>query len=244
MRTECNKCIFFENTNCLFDIHNLIDKNRFYIDTKNNTIENYRCDYAFGRNTFEEKQKIHSITIQDVIANVHNRNKIKYNLFLCDNLHNFTYQDFFKKINDLIYPIYSLNIICENINKEIFLNISDNISVKWNICKTITGVSDIESIMVAIYNNCSYDNSSCNVIIRDIKNLDYLDEYIDKIHISNINRSLKPVVFLNLEKKDLFIATDYIKAQDPRILWTLFEDPDKYMSSNDDGDDIPYKFLI
>jgi hypothetical protein len=82
--TLCSKCLFSDKkTECIFKIPELIKKDKIINkDTDGyNTIEDYRCSYAFHKKIYEDnKDELGSI--QDVANQVRRNNTIRYSLCL------------------------------------------------------------------------------------------------------------------------------------------------------------------
>ena len=216
MNTDCSKCIFSDNNNCLFNIVNLI-KDHYNVVNKNgsNYIESYKCSYAFSKDKYEEHKKDLG-NIKDLVVTA---NKLHYYLIVCCvGLSEKDIIDTYNKIEQLHTKPQKLSLVCD-IKKSNIKNLIDylnnkSITTDWKIHNLTTkNVPDTEKLFDILNTN----------VINTVSNIWYIHHSsISSIHedinyINFLSKVLKPK-YPAIRKNDINLDGLFISAKNLRLI--------------------------
>jgi hypothetical protein len=207
--TSCKKCIFFDEKRwCEFSIPNSIE-DQTKLEKEIYSINNYRCSYAFGLETFNEQNLFDKEYIKEQIIEL---NKINFTLLVdFDNLNVDT-----KKIYDILTNLNfkPVNILCfgktlMNNHVEYF---QKNVSIPWKLNKILPIIEYPLGIVSSIDTIINKYNSLGFLFIKSLDSLENIDDTINQIHIDYIINQNKLLYFKTQYYLDnLFMFYDFYK---------------------------------
>lgn len=229
--TICEKCFFaqqisdsnpcvFNIPNLIKDIHNVIEKNNFFI------INNYTCRYGFSKNIYQENiDKFNNI---DMIEYIKQQNIVRYSLALITS--NKTFKNTIDNLNSLsIKPDY-ITIICYGNGYDIHETLQQKLPefIKYKVHSFLENIPAPKALHIALETNKNKignllwildDESIVHATTNDsIQNINYM-----------INVEQKPAHYYKCNKinsnfNSIFINTDNY--------WTLSKTQDYTIENN------------
>ena len=231
--TECNKCVFFsEDTWCDFSIPETISSPNIVLNKNNNTIENYKCGYAFGIDTFQKNKD--NLTKEELKEAILKQNHISYTLVL-------NFDSINKSIKYIINTINSLsftptNIVCfgKTIEGDMVAAFEKYINIPWKASKILPHLDEQISLISCIDTVLDKYDSKCFLYISEHDSFDQLNELINQIHINIVINHIYGIMLYGKKSLNgLFMTYDSYKILGSDKL-DLFYDSNKFFLNNPD----------
>lgn len=231
--TECNKCVFFtEETWCDFSIPETISNTDIIVNKNNNTIENYSCGYAFGKDTFQKNKD--NLTKEELKETILKKNHISYTLII-------NFDSINKSIEYIINTINSLNftptnIVCfgKTIEGDMVAAFEKYISIPWKASKILPHLDEQISLISCVDTVLDKYDSRCFLYVSEQDSFDQLNELINQIHISVVINHIHGIMLYNKNSLNgLFMTYDSYKILASDKL-DLFYDSNKFFLNNPD----------
>lgn len=182
METQCEKCIFCNTeTWCDLSIPFVIDSKKYSLNKDKQTISDYRCPYAFGRQTFESMQ---DETRESLSEKIINRNKLAISLILNFDTCNTTSEEICNILLDLDFQ--PKNILCygKNIAKDDITMFKDKSPIPWKLNQIQTNITDTIAMVSSIDTTTGKNGTVGFLHINSKESLFDIDNIVNSLHIS------------------------------------------------------------
>jgi hypothetical protein len=227
METNCDICVFFQNNECEFDIHNLIN-NQIIKDSEHTRILDYQCKYAFSKNIAEKNYD--KFSYEEMKEKIFNINSIKYTLAIHLDDINQNLDEIITTINNIKYKPQDVLLITQNKPDTRF--IESNLKYRWKISHIIVPLAHDQQMSCAIDSFLSIKKNSKYILYYN-KDISNIDEDIHNIHIKLNIQNIDGLYIKNINSLDgLFISYDqYTSMGTSKHI--LFIDPEEFIRINE-----------
>lgn len=193
MNTNCEKCLFLKQSGCEFGIDQIIaDK---VSKTKNGQIINdYRCNYGFGKQTYEENQYI--TTYEEIKSNIENKNALNYLLYIDYSDFDFDYDSVVNFISNLQFlPTAFIMAIKSDLSQDLLDKFNQRCAIPWRFSKKTQETSKYYAFVGSISH---YLNTNPDVLyLMDLDN--HINEYVNEVHIKLKIKHENPIDIITFE---------------------------------------------
>lgn len=235
MKTECNKCIFYDPSSwCEFSIPEVLDNKSYTVDKNKHNIENYQCLYAFGKNTLQDLKEENKDSVKQKIIE---RNKLAFSLILNFDACAATSEKICEILNQLDFR--PRNILCygKNIAQQDVSYFNKNSPIPWKLNKVQPDIADTIGFVSSVDTFANKHGTIGFLHVSSSELLIELDEIINSIHINIvINRHAGILYKKKYDIDGMFMLYDDYRAigTDKLVLidapW-LFFDLDSYKNT-------------
>lgn len=223
METNCDICIFFQNNECEFDIHNLID-NTIIKNIDHIKILDYKCKYGFSKNIAEKNYD--KFSYDEIKEKVLTINSIKYTLAIhLDDLDK-SLDEVIDIINNIQYKPQDVLFITQKKPDTNF--IQSNLKYRWKISHIIVPLDHSQQMSCAIDSFLSIKTNSQYILYYN-KDISNIEEDIHNIHIKLNIKNIDGLYIKNINSIDgLLIPYDqYTSIGTEKHI--LFNDPNEFI---------------
>ena len=211
MKTECSKCIFYNNDSwCELSIPEVLDNESFIIDKKNHTIDNYQCLYAFGKNTLKSMQDDDKDSITQKILE---RNKLSFSLIVDFDKCATSSQKICELLNNLDFK--PKNILCygKNILQDDVSCFNTNSPIPWKLNKIQPDIADTIALVSCLDTFANKHGTVGFLHISSSELLLQLDNIINSIHINLVINKHSGILYnQKYNMNGMFMLYDDYKA--------------------------------
>jgi hypothetical protein len=182
MNTECTKCIFYNEEHwCDFSIPSVLDTKKYNTDETTHTINDYKCNYAFGKQTFEF---IKDETKESISEKIFNRNRLSVSLVVNFDNCNTTTEAICDIIENLAFQ--PSNILCygKKISANDITTFKDKSPIPWKLNQIQPDIPDTLALASSVDTTTGKNNTVGFLHINSEESLLDLDNLINGLHIS------------------------------------------------------------
>lgn len=227
MNTECNKCCFFNNNSCDFNIPSFIpDKVN---DTEDGcVITDFKCPYGFGKQAYEDNKYL--MSFEDLKSSMLNKNQMSYVLYIDKPGYQFDLDQAYEYISNIEYKPSAICIVSyKQVNKNILDKFQSKCKVPWRVLFPHVESTRYETLIGA-FNNYLQLNPDLFLINDFYHNY---KELIEAAHVAHVIKEKENIICLNKDLENMYIPKECFF--DNQHDWQkLFNAPKEYLTSTDD----------
>lgn len=193
MNTNCELCIFLKQSGCEFGIDQIIPE-KVSKTVNGQIINDYRCNYGFGKQTYEENQYI--TTYEEIKNNIENKNALNYLLYIDYSDYDFDYEDVVNFMSNLQFlPVSLVMAVKSDLNKNLLDKFNQVCTIPWRFSKKTSETSKYYAFVGSISH---YLNTNPDVLY--LIGLDHhVNEYLNEVHIKLKIKQENPVDMITFE---------------------------------------------
>ncbi len=227
MDTECNKCCFFNNESCDFNIPNMISDKVKKIKG-GYILTDFKCPYGFGKQAYEDNKYL--MSFEDLKSSMLSKNKMSYVLYIDKPDYLFDLKQACDYIEGIEYKPCAICIVSYGqVSKDILDEFQSQCDIPWRVVFPHVESTKYETLIGA-FNNYLQLNPDLFVIDDFYENY---QELINAVHATHVIRQKDDIICLNEDLKNIYIPKECFFNNEHD--WKhLFNTPQEYLASTDD----------
>tara|TARA_B100002019_G_scaffold292583_1_gene316222 strand:- start:35 stop:730 length:696 start_codon:yes stop_codon:yes gene_type:complete len=227
MDTECNKCCFFNNESCDFNIPNIIsDKVKKIEDGY--VLTDFKCPYGFGKQAYEDNKYL--MSFEDLKSSMLSKNQMLYVLYIDKPEYQFDLKQACDYIEGIEYKPCAICIVSyKQVPKDILDEFQSKCDIPWRVVFPHVQSTKYETLIGA-FNNYLQFNPDLFVIDDFYENY---QELINAVHETHVIRQKDDIICLNEDLKNIYIPKECF-FNNEHDWQQLFNTPQEYLASTDD----------
>lgn len=228
MNAPCSLCAFFSDDGCEFGIDQIF-ADKLVVQEGDTFIQDYTCNYAFGKNTYEDNK--YMISYEELKNKVISRNALKYMLFVDVYQEGFNIELAKTMLEQISFaPAVVIFMVNNNPDKQALDNFNEICTIPWRVSTKPKGITTYD-VFVAAFN--AYAQHQPDVLF--VKGYDTsIDESMNNLHIDvNIHqKDIKENIFVFNNNKDSIYVFKECFWKNEHDWKNLINNQSEYISNN------------